>query len=423
MLAPLSAAATDQVNLGDVFSTQTLNVDTVTDTTAAVTTATGNTMLSGAETGSLNVPVVQINGQPDASFGNIKAKTTLTVANTSGETTLTTAATGNSVEADISGGGSLTGTFIQTTNGIATPLGDPPGAGLFISAENDIYAPSGAATDMSALAQAIANSVSIGATGSLASPIINQTNAASVTSIVDHVDSVEGSEAALLDFTAGTAAFTAISVANNVAITGISAEDGTGSSEYINSSQYTNGASILAGVLMFVNDGQTVQGASAVSANNISVNNMSGDLNLTNVQTNDSYTQADTVVGAYEFGTAAATASGVGNSALAANYGASTEFSNNQTNNAEVIASASFSGGNSDQQSYDATASSSAIGNGATAFSCSDCGGVIDETNNQINSNTISATTLVDVSGVNRSVTATATAVGNSATFYNSKPK
>ena len=174
---------------------------------------------------------------------------------------------------------------------------------------------------------------------------------------------------------------------------------------------------------MYVDDGQTVQGASAVSANNISVNNESGDLNLTNTQTNDSYSQAETVVGAYEFGTGSASASGVGNSALAANDGATTEFSNNQTNNAEVVASASFSGGNSNGASYDATASSSAIGNGATAFSCSDCGGVIDAGNSQTNTNTISATTLVDITGDNRSVTATATAVGNSATIYASKPK
>jgi hypothetical protein len=165
--------------------------------------------------------------------------------------------------------------------------------------------------------------------------------------------------------------------------------------------------------------------ATAVSANNFSASNDSGDLNVTSSQTNNSYTQADTALGSYEFGTADALSSGVGNSLLAANYGPTTELSNNQTNNAEVSSTATFSGGNSssDSPSYDASASSSAIGNGATAFACSNCGGVIDIGSTQTNTNTINANSLVDITGSNRNVSATATAVGNSASFYVSKPK
>ena len=420
MLAPLSAAATDQsvvsqngvgdntpspqVNLGDVFATQTLNVDTVSGATNAVTTATGNSLLVGADAGALDVHSAQSNAAVDGSTGKITATTYLNVANGAGAATMITAATGNTAEADASDGAVLTSAFNQTANGAP------------IYAENDFYGPTANATSLVANAQAIANSVSLGTTSALTTSTIDQYHAASVDARNDH--DVTGT--AILDYTAGTASFTSIALANNVTATGID-----GSSQYIVSAQTTVGDHVKAGVIAYVTDAQTLQAATAVSANNFSASNDSGDLNVTSSQTNNSYTQADTALGSYEFGTADALSSGVGNSLLAANYGPTTELSNNQTNNAEVSSTATFSGGNSssDSPSYDASASSSAIGNGATAFACSNCGGVIDIGSTQTNTNTINASSLVDITGSNRNVSATATAVGNSASFYVSKPK
>ena len=133
MLAPLSAAATDQsvvsqngvgdntpspqVNLGDVFATQTLNVDTVSGATNAVTTATGNSLLVGADAGALDVHSAQSNAAVDGSTGKITATTYLNVANGAGAATMITAATGNTAEADASDGAVLTSAFNQTANG------------------------------------------------------------------------------------------------------------------------------------------------------------------------------------------------------------------------------------------------------------------------------------------------------------------
>ena len=71
---------------------------------------------------------------------------------------------------------------------------------------------------------------------------------------------------------------------------------------------------------------------------------------------------------------------------------------------------------------YDATSSATAMGNAATAFACSDCGGAINITNSQTNSGGVSAVSTLSITGANRSVTGVATAVGNNATFYVSKP-
>jgi hypothetical protein len=421
MLAPLSAAATDpstvsqngagdntpspQVNLGDVFATQTLNVDTVTGSTNAVTTATGNSLLTGADAGVLDVHSVQTNATVDGAAGQINATTFLNVTNGAGTATMITAATGNTAEADASDGAVLTSAFNQTANGAP------------IYAENDVYGPTANADSLTASAQAIANSVSLGTTASLSTSTIDQYNTASVDARNDH--DVTGT--AILDFTAGTVSYTSIALANNVTATGVD-----GSSEYLVSAQTNNGAHVLAGVIAYVNDAQTLQADATVSSNNFSASNESGDLNVTSSQTNNSFsTAAEVALGAFEFGTADALASGVGNSLLAANYGPTTELSNTQVNNGEVSATATFNGGNSSSTSpsYDASASSSAIGNGATAFACSNCGGVIDIASSQTNTNTISASSLIDITGDNRNVSATATAVGNSASFYVSKPK
>ncbi len=66
MLPPFSGVATSQstatnvqVQLGDVFSTQTLNVVDVSDATSATTTATGNAVTGAVETGSLSAQSTQ----------------------------------------------------------------------------------------------------------------------------------------------------------------------------------------------------------------------------------------------------------------------------------------------------------------------------------------------------------------------------
>jgi hypothetical protein len=109
----------------------------------------------------------------------------------------------------------------------------------------------------------------------------------------------------------------------------------------------------------------------------------------------------------------------VGNSAVAENVGPSLSFDNSQSSTGTgIVVNASFTG----QTGYDASASATAIANAATGYACSECGGVINIANTQTSNTVVAATSEIDIAGSNRSVTAAATAVGNSASFYVSKP-
>lgn len=411
MLPPFSGAATSQstishvqIDSGDVFATQTLNVDDTAGPTSAVGTATGNGVTAAVVTGSLNVQLGQ------TMSGATRAQTTLNVGTYAGGlTTMVTAATANTAEVDSLGGGGLTGAVTQVANGAS------------VSAENDFTASAALPTDptvgvanVTASAQAIANSVSIGVIGGSTNMSVSQSSTTSVDGESGSAPPVGG---ATVQHTSGTASFSSIAVNNNVTATGTS-----GANQTLNVTQTATGDHTIAGQFLNVGSGQTVQGEAAASANNISASNESGDLNVTSNQSNATYTQADSVVTAYEFGSAQSTASGVGNSLMAANYGPSTELSSNQSNNAEVDSSASFTGGNTNGGSYDAATSATAVGNAVTAFSCSDCGGVINVGSTQTNTNTISATATTELTGSTRSISSTATAVGNNATFYVSQP-
>jgi hypothetical protein len=413
MLQPLSAAATspsavnnNQVQLGDVFATQTLNVVTTTDSTTETTSTTGNGVTSAVVSGSLDVQSHQVM----SGASSAKASTNVTT-DAGAQTVVSTSAVGNTSEADSLGGGTLTGNFTQvvnpaTSNCAAVAPATPVGC---IKSENDFNAAAAQTGAASVSSQAIANSMDFAVTGGSSNVTTNQSNSA-------NVDAESGSDTtggATLQYSGGTLAFSAIGVSNNLTATGTS-----GAAQTINATQATTGATTTAGQFVDVGNGQTIQGAAAATANNISVSNASADLNVTDHQTNASYTQADSVATGFEFGSGQATADGVGNSMMAANVGPSTELSNTQSNTNGTQATASFTG----DTGYDASASATAMANAATAFACSDCGGVITVNNSQSNTGGVGAASTVTITGSNRSVSSTATAVGNNATFYVSKP-
>ena len=63
-----------------------------------------------------------------------------------------------------------------------------------------------------------------------------------------------------------------------------------------------------------------------------------------------------------------------------------------------------------------------AVGNSVTGYACSQCDGQMDVTNAQTNSGNVSATATTTIRGNGRSVATGANAIGNSATFYVSRP-
>jgi hypothetical protein len=213
-------------------------------------------------------------------------------------------------------------------------------------------------------------------------------------------------------------AYSTTAVANNLTGTG------TGNaSQTIDATQVANGPLVQAAGFVNIGNGQTVEGDATATANNLAVTNTEGPLVVTNNQTNDTnFTFADSVASYFQFGTGQATAFGVGNSALAGNQGPSTDLNNVQVNNGGIQAVASFTGDNG----FDATSSATAMGNAAIGFACSQCGGVINIANNQTTTGggveADSTINITNINGNNRSTTGIATAVGNNATFYVSKP-
>jgi len=140
---------------------------------------------------------------------------------------------------------------------------------------------------------------------------------------------------------------------------------------------------------------------------------------VTSAQENQAYVRAQSQASAYQFGSAASIAYGVGNSFMAGNFGAETLIDAVQLNEGggvEVIAD--FTGA----EGYDASSTATAIGNAATGYACSDCQGRIVATSQQVNNADVSATGSVNVTGYARSATGVANAVGNTASYYVSRP-
>ena len=311
-----STIVNDQTQSGVVSSSQTLNVDTVTDQTTATTTSTGNTLSGAVDGAALDVQSTQV------LQNDVTADTVLNVNTQAGQAiSLSSVATGNASEAD---GG------------------------------------------------------------------------------------------AVLQYSPGNTSYSSVAVSNNITATGTNA-----STQTLNLSQSMTGDHTQATKFIAYGNGQAIDTSATASSNNISVSNDGGALDVTALQDNQGYVRSQAETTAYEFGSSSSTASGVGNSLLASETGRSLVLNNTQTNSGagvDVIASSSGATG------FDLAATATAMGNAATGFACTLCGGNISVINSQTSSADVGARSTIGVDGQARSITGVATAVGNSATFYVSKP-
>jgi hypothetical protein len=382
-----STVSNDQVQTGDIFSSQQLNVVTNSSDTTAVTTATGNSFVGSAVTGSVDVESTQ------TVSGALSASTTVNIDQTPGPTyESVTAASGNSGDSVISGGGALTGNMTQTTTSAT------------VDAESQTNGTNAFTTDATQTVQAVANGQQFGATDSTIAANLTQTNTSSVTA----------NGGAVFNFVADQGVFSATGAGND--LTSTSAGN---SSQTLNVNQTDTGG-VTQGA-MFVNLGNAeVSSTSAVATgNDIDASNTQGALNVTDSQTNQSFVNAQAVETSFEFGGATVQAEGVGNTVVAANLGPSVALDNTQVNGPSgVQATASFEGNNG----FDVAVSANATGNSATGFACSQCGGVMNVYNSQSNAGGVSASTSVGITASARSVAGVATAVGNTATFFVSQP-
>ena len=395
MLPPLSGAAISQSVVTnnqslqtDVTSDQTLTVVDTSGPVSSVATSTGNNLLAATANGSLDVESAQT--MPGNVTGNVSAVSHMFVTTAAGDITQLAAATGNTAEGvtDGSQGGG--------------PWSAPTCWSSLSSA--------------SIASQAIANSLGFAVTDASSNVTTSQTNSATVDA--EGGSELNGGSGATLGFTAGTVAYSTTAVANNLTGTG------TGNaSQTIDATQVANGPLVQAAGFVNVGNGQTVQGDATATDNNLAVTNTQGPLVVTDTQTNNThFTLAESVATDFQFGTGQATAFGVGNSALAGNLGPSTDMNNTQVNTGGIQAIASFTG----DTGFDATSSATAMGNAAIGFACSQCGGTININNSQVTSGggveADSTTTVTNATGNARSATGIATAVGNNATYYVSRP-
>jgi hypothetical protein len=213
---------------------------------------------------------------------------------------------------------------------------------------------------------------------------------------------------------------TATSTVNNVSYEGYAS-----TVDQLRVNQLSTGDTSRAVTDVFVSQGTDVLAASTANGNAITLHNTDGFARLDRTeggfgQGNRSTINAETYVTLDNFsGVGSASAYGVGNTALVSNSNSGTLVDFSQTNTGNVNSFASLNGG----YSTDGTAivNSASIGNSFAGYGCSNCGGVQGSIN-QVNSGNITARGQITGQAVYGAV-GTASAIGNSATYYATTPK
>ena len=154
------------------------------------------------------------------------------------------------------------------------------------------------------------------------------------------------------------------------------------------------------------------------TANQAVLYNEGGSVVNASDQQNSSFVRASALTTAYDYGRAEAYARGAANELSVGNNDIYVEIDNSQFNSGGVDVIATFSGTNG----YDVSVGADAVGNSVTGYACSECEGYLEARNTQTNAGDVSAVANTTVAGSNRSVITGANAVGNSASFYVSRP-
>lgn len=381
-----SGVVNDQVQLGDVFATQVLDVVDPIEVVGA-TTALGNgatVFTDGREVDVQSRQKLQ---------GDVRASMTLNADQHLGwDVALDTTATGNAGVANTINGGAVRGDFKQKAGAVTVRAG------------TGVFAADAAAGDISVSSTAVANSQAFGAeSGGSVDTRLRQSSAAIV----------EAATGVTMRYVQGGASFASSAVNNNLTAAGVDGAQMDLDVRQSASGDHTQGT-------VFVSAG-TIGSASAAAsavANNISVENHGAPLSVNAVQRNTSYVRAQTVNNVDSFGQSTTLAYGVGNSNMVTEFGPGLTLDNSQFNDGGVAAIAEAHG----REGFDMAAQSTAIGNAVTGTVCTDCGGVMSVNNRQVNRSNVVATTTMGLTGSNRNVSGVATAVGNTASFIATSP-
>jgi len=381
-----SLVLNQQLQLGDVISGVTLNVEDAEDEVAVDNAARGNSLSGSVENDTLDLTSSQ------TMRGNTGATTTVTLTGDSdGPINAATLARGNDLAA-----GAYGGDLSIDSSQVVGPSEVTASAMIGGPAPRLIGGASVSTT-------AHANSGALGGTGSAVEGVVIQSSEAGV-----RADTL-----AQTQYIPAVAEFISQSTGNAVVVNSYA-----GSSQDLTIRQRQAGDAVTASTSANAANAWDLAGRARATANQAVLHNQGGSVVVTTDQSNLSRVQAASVVTSYDFGAATARAAGTGNEVSIGNNDVYLQIDNAQVNSGGVEVSASFEGA----YGYDAHVGAEAVGNSVTGYVCSQCEGQIDAANDQTNSGAVSATATTTIQGSGRNVTTGANAVGNSATFYVSRP-
>jgi len=375
-----------QLQLGDVFAGQTLNVVDSQDQVTVGTSAQGNSASGAVYNGSITV-------QSDQTMqGDAVANTDITLGgDTYGVVNATTQAGGNYLAVSAYDA-TLTLDATQTTDdgfiSATTEVGD-----------SNARLHAGAAVG----ASAISNTVAVYGQTSVVSGTIDQASSA----IVRSFGRIES------QYIPAEASVTSQAIANAIAVN----SDNT-SGQDLSISQRSFGSFIEAEASANSGNAWDLAARARATANQAVLYNEGGSVVNASDQRNSSFVRASALTTAYDYGRAEAYARGAANELSVGNNDIYVEIDNTQFNTGGVDVVATFSGTNG----YDVSVGADAVGNSVSGYACSECEGYLDARNTQTNTGDVSAVANTTVAGSNRSVITGANAVGNSASFYVSRP-
>lgn len=375
-----------QLQLGDVFAGQTLNVVDSQDQVTVRTSAQGNSASGAVQNDSITV-------QSDQDMrGDAVAATDLTLGgDTWGEVNATTQAGGNYLA-------------VSAYDATLTLDATQSNTGGLVSATTEIGDSSARLHAGAAVgASAISNTVALYGEGSFVSGTIDQSSSAVVRSF-GRIES---------QYIPAGASVTSQAIVNAVAV-----NSGQTSGQDLSIGQRSTGDFIEAEASANAGNAWDLAARARATANQAVLYNEGGSVVTASDQQNSSFVRASALTTAYDYGRAEAYARGAANELSVGNNDIYVQIDNTQFNAGGVDVTATFSGTNG----YDVSVGADAVGNSVTGYACSTCEGYLEARNVQTNSGDVSAVANTTVAGSNRSVITGANAVGNSASFYVSRP-
>ena len=375
-----------QLQLGDVFAGQTLNVVDSGDQVTVQGSALGNSASGAVYNGSIII-------QSDQTMqGDAVATTDITLSgDTDGVVNATTQAGGNYLAASAYGA-NLTLDATQTTdNGLISATTEVGDSNARLHAGGAVGA------------SAISNTVAVYGQTSLVSGTINQSSSALVRSF-GRIES---------QYIPAEASVTSQAIVNAVAV-----NSDNSSGQDLSIAQRSFGSFIESEASANAGNAWDLAARARATANQALLYNEGGAVVTVSDQRNSSFVRASALTTAYDYGRAEAYARGAANELTVGNNDIYVEIDNTQFNTGGVDVVATFSGTNG----YDVSVGADAVGNSVTGYACSQCDGYLEAANTQTNTGNVSAVANTTVAGSNRSVITGANAVGNAASFYVSRP-